>query len=327
MAVITELHRSDIDHILEQYGLGSVENFRETTHGIENSNYFLSLPQDDSEFERTEYVLTVLERETDNRSLVIAALERCHDRGLPVPKLVSSSNGSTIVNHHGREILLYERLPGNHVVYPTTQHCAAIGRFLARMHLILKPLAIDTAYEHKLDWIKSVATECQDALSKEDIRVLHRAINQVGSLLARNEVQGLPQGIIHGDLFRDNVLFNEHGLCGVLDFHHAGSGFWLFDLAIAINDWCTDNGHLDREKTFAMLREYNSIRKFKNTEYWCFPLFLLYAAVCFWLSRLAVSVRDDLPEGFPRKDPKEFAEITQTHLLQPFQIHDLVMSI
>jgi len=327
VAVITELHRSDIDHILKQYELGCVGNFRETTHGIENSNYFLSIQQDGSGPNRTEFVLTVLERETDNRSLVKAALERCSERGLPVPKLESTSDGATIVNHNGREVLVYERLPGNHVVYPTTQHCAAIGRFLARMHLILKPLASDAAYERKLDWIKRVATECQEALSTEDSRMLRRAINQVDSLLDRNDLQGIPQGIIHGDLFRDNVLFNEHGLCGVLDFHHAGHGYWLFDLAIAINDWCIDNGSLDREKTFAMLREYHSIRNFKNTEYWCFPHFLLYAAVCFWLSRLAVSIRDDLPEKFPRKDPKEFAEITRTHLLHPFQIHELVTSI
>lgn len=327
MAVLTELHRSDIDHILEQYGLGSVENFRETTHGIENSNYFLSVQPPSSGSDRTEYVLTVLERETDNRPLVIAALESCYDRGLPVPKLVSARDGSTIVNHQGRDVLIYERLRGSHVAYPTMQHCAAIGRFIARMHLILKPLAIDTAYERKLAWIKKVATKCQDSLSKEDSRILRRAINQVGSLLDRNDVQRIPQGIIHGDLFRDNVLFNEHGLSGVLDFHHAGFDFWLFDLAIAINDWCIDKGSLDREKTFAMLREYNKIRKFKNTEYWCFPHFLLYAAVCFWLSRLAVAVRDDLPEGYPRKDPKEFAEITQTHLMQPFQIHELAITV
>ena len=327
MAVITELHRSDIDHILEQYGLGAVKTFRETTHGIENSNYFLSVQQNSSKSDRTEYVLTVLERDTENRSLVIAALKRCSEHGLPVPELVSTSDGLTIVNHHGRELLICERLPGNHVIYPTTQHCAAIGRFLARMHLILKPLAIDTTYERKLEWIKKVATECQDTLSKDDSRMLRRAINQVDSLLGRNEIKVMPQGIIHGDLFRDNVLFNEHGLCGVLDFHHAGQGFWLFDLAIAINDWCTDNGNLDREKTFALLREYNSIRKLQNTEYWCFPHFLLYAAVCFWLSRLAVAVRDDLPKDYPRKDPQEFAEIVCEHLMRPFQIHELAVTV
>ena len=264
MAVITELHRSDIDHILDQYQLGSVGSFRETTHGIENSNYFLKVQPDSSGSERTEFVLTVLERETANRSLVFAALKRCSERGLPVPQLVSTSDGSVVVNHNGRKVLIYERLPGNHVVYPTIQHCAAIGRFLARMHLILEPLAIDTAYERKLDWIKKAATGCQPVLSNEDSRVLRRAINRVESMLDRNEIQRLPQGIIHGDLFRDNVLFNEHGLCGVLDFHHAGYGFWLFDLAIAINDWCIDNGSLDREKTFAMLREYHSIRNFKR---------------------------------------------------------------
>ena len=226
----------------------------------------------------------------------------------------------------GHEILLCQRLPGNHVVYPTKKHCEAIGRFLARLHLILKPLPIDTPFERNLDWLKNVAASCQRGLPTEESRMLRQVISLLSSLLGRNDVQGLPEGIIHGDLFRDNALFNQHGLCGVFDFHHAGYGYWLFDLAVAINDWCWDSDALDRKKTFAMLREYNAIRKLDAMEYWVFPYFLLYAAVGFWLSRLAITVRDDLPKGYPCKDPKEFAAIVRAHLMHPFQIHELLFS-
>ena len=328
MAVITELHRSDIDRVLAQYELGSLVSFRETAHGIENSNYFVCVEQEATTSGRFEYVLTVLEeQELDNRSLVVAVLDHCSEQGLPVPTLLRTSDGATIAHYQGREILLCERLLGNHVLVPTTQHCAAIGRFLARLHTILQSMSIYTAYERNLEWIKRVSTECQDTLPTDESRMLRRVISLIGSLLRRNDVQRIPQGIIHGDLFRDNVLFNEHGLCGILDFHHAGQGFWLFDLAVAINDWGRENGSLDRDKTFTMLREYNSIRKLIDAEYWCFPQFLLYAATSFWLSRLAISVRDDLPDRYPRKDPKEFAEIVEEHLMRPFQIHELVVSI
>lgn len=328
MAVITELHRSDIDRMLAQYELGTLVNYRETDQGIENSNYFVRIEQNGTPTVRTEYVLTVLEdREPVNRSLVVATMERCSAYGLPVPAIVRTREGAALAHWHDREILLCQRIPGNHVVLPTKKHCGAIGRFLARLHLILKPMGIDTPYARNLGWLKKVSETCQDALQVEERKVLRRAMSLLSSLLERNDVQGLPRGIVHGDLFRDNVLFNQHGLCGVLDFHHAGYGYWLFDLSVAINDCCWENGKIDAEKTFAVLREYDNIRKLETMEYSCFPYFLLYAAVGFWLSRLAIAVRDNLPEGFPRKDPKEFAEKVHEHLMHPFQIHELVTSI
>ena len=328
MAVITELHRIDIDHVLAKYDLGSLVSFRETNDGIENSNYIVCVKHSNSSSDHKEYVLTVLEDQSlDNRSLVLATLERCFVRGLPVPEIVRTSEGSEIANWQDREILLSHRILGNHVVLPTKKHCAAIGRFLARAHLILRSSDDETPYARDLNWLKNVSETCQDSLRTEERRVLRRAMSLLGSLLERNDVQGLPQGIIHGDLFRDNVLFNQHGLCGVLDFHHAGYGYWLFDLAVAINDWCWENGQLDGKKTFAVLREYSNIRKLKAMEHWCFPFFLLYAAVGFWLSRLVISTRDDLPDGYPRKDPQEFADIVQEHLMHPFQVHELVTSL
>ena len=324
MAVITELHRSDIDLILKEYDLGSLVNFRETSDGIENSNFIVSVTQNGSPSEHKEYVLTVLEDQSrNNRSLVLATLKRCFVRGLPVPEIVRTSQGAEIANWQDREILLSHRILGNHVVLPTQKHCAAIGRFLARAHLILQSIDDDTPYARDLNWLKNVSETCQDRLQTEERRVLRRAMSLLGSLLERNDVQGLPQGIIHGDLFRDNVLFNQHGLCGVLDFHHAGYGYWLFDLAVAINDWCWENGQLDGKKTFAVLREYSNIRKLKAMEHWCFPFFLLYAAVGFWLSRLVISTRDDLPDDYPRKDPQELKNKVLQHLLHPFRTHEL----
>ena len=327
MAVITELHRSDIDHVLAQYELGSLVNFRETTQGIENSNYFVLVEQDGTKPIRTEYVLTVLENhESNNHSLVLAALEHSSKHGLPVPAILQTRDAGALANWQDLQVLLSPRISGNHVIYPTKKHCAAIGRFLARLHLILNPLTEDTPYERDFEWLKSVSVECEGALPSEESSTLRRVISLLGSLLNRNDVKGLPQGIIHGDLFRDNALFNQLGLCGVLDFHHAGCSFWLFDIAVAINDWCWESGKLNQEKTFTMLREYNAIRKLDAMEYWCFPYFLLYAAAAFWLSRLAIATRKDLPKAYPRKDPKEFAEIVQEHLMHPFQIHELVMA-
>ena len=268
MAIFTELHRSDIDHVLERYEQGSLVNFPETTHGIENSNYFVLVEQDSIKPVRTEYVLTVLEnRESVNRSLVLAALKRSSEHGLPVSAILPTRDASALANWQDRQVLLSPRITGNHVVYPTKKHCAAIGRFLARLHLVLRLLPEDTPYERDFEWLKRVAAKCEDAVPSEESRTLCRVISLLDSLLNRNDVKGLPQGIIHGDLFRDNALFNQHGLCGILDFHQAGYSYWLFDIAVAIHDWCWENGKLNQDKTFTMLREYNTVRKLDAMEY------------------------------------------------------------
>ena len=111
-------------------------------------------------------------------------------------------------------------------------------------------------------------------------------------MLRREDVKRLPRGVIHGDVFRDNVLFSERGLTGVLDFHHAATGYWIYDLAVVANDWCNDNsGVLDPDRVLALLRAYHAIRPLTPPEVWYFPVFALYAATAFWLSRLTVALR------------------------------------
>ncbi len=139
-------------------------------------------------------------------------------------------------------------------------------------------------------------------------------VESIGSMLRREDVQRLPRGIIHGDIFRDSVLFSERGLTGVLDFHHAAAGYWIYDLAVAANDWCNDNsGVLDSDRTLALLRAYHAIRPLTPTEAWHFPMFALYAAAAFWLSRLTVDMRRKSQPRARVNNPEEFQRIVQQH--------------
>ena len=134
--------------------------------------------------------------------------------------------------------------------------------------------------------------------------------------------------MIHGDLFRDNVLFNERGLTGVLDFHHASTGYWLFDLAVIANDWCTDSqGRLDPDRTQALLVAYHRIRPLTEAEVWFFTSFALYAALCFWTSRLSVALKAREETGLRSKNPEEFRRIVMQHLRHPFHIDARILDI
>ena len=131
----------------------------------------------------------------------------------------------------------------------------------------------------------------------------------------------LPQGPIHGDLFRDNVLFNEWGLSGVLDFHHASHGYLIYDLAVAANDWCTDaTGALDEERTLALLRAYHRIRPLHPQELWHFPVFALYAGLAFWTSRLVVTLEQRRGRAVRANNPEELQRIVEHHAAHFFYL-------
>ncbi len=134
----------------------------------------------------------------------------------------------------------------------------------------------------------------------------------------------LPRGIIHGDLFRDNVLFDPQRITAIIDFYNACQDDWLYDVAITVNDWCTESdGTLDALRTRSLLMHYHEIRPFTAQEEQSWPLMLLMAACRFWVSRL-IDWQKNAPlqlehSGQPitLKDPLEFQRIVQTHLTQP----------
>ena len=136
----------------------------------------------------------------------------------------------------------------------------------------------------------------------------------------------LPGGVIHGDLFRDNVLFNDGTLSGLLDFHHAARGTWLYDVCVIANDWCCDtHGALNRERTMALLRGYHAVRPLTRAELWFFPLFALYAGCAFWLSRLDGTVRARTDRSVRLKNPAEFERIVTEHNAHFFYIDERVL--
>jgi homoserine kinase type II len=175
-------------------------------------------------------------------------------------------------------------------------------------------MALDApAYPRNIQWLARTTEAVQPSLRFADGELLNAALSTVTSLLDRSDAANLPHGIIHGDLFRDNVLFTERGLSGVLDFHHAAAGSWIYDLAVAANDWCSvGDGALDNERVLSLMRSYHSVRPLKLPELWFFPAFALYAALTFWLSRL-----DGLRtagEAGRTKNPAEFRRIVQAHM-------------
>lgn len=273
--------------VADAYRLGHVTACWPASRGVENRNYFLTCSA--GALSR-EYVLTIMQRPANSGAELVRLLEACEAAGLPVPAPLRNRSGLVETTINGQPALVAPRLSGRHVVNPTVAEAEAVGRFLARLHTAANTIAPSLPdYPRTPEWLRSRADETKPELGWLRRELLDDALEAVESLLERDDVACLPTGVIHGDLFRDNVLFDRWGLSGVLDFHHASRGFLLYDLAVTANDWCAEpNGALDTERLQALLRGYHSIRRLDTAEFWFLPAFLLYAALAFWLSRLVV---------------------------------------
>ena len=328
MAAITSLPKKVIETILQQYDAGQLASFTPTPEGIENTNYFVRTHRTiNQEAVASEFVLSIIEsHRPEQLPYMIRLLDQCAHYGLPVASVIKTTSGEAVYQIQEKPVLLSARIKGQHVLAPVRDQCEAIGRFLARMHLVTQAMNIDEVpYLRDANWLESTAQSLDGTLDSEFKDLLRSSTRTVVSALERPDVQALPQGGIHGDLFRDNALFNKYGLTGILDFHHAGYGFFSFDLAVAVNDWCRSSNLLDPNRTFALLRAYHSIRPLEPQEFWFFPVFLLYAALAFWLSRLDAEEKQKTSMDVLKKDPREFAQLVKSHTIRPFRIAELAL--
>lgn len=315
MNAITQLDVLDLEDTISRYNVGELLRYWPAVNGIENSNYFVRTVRNGQEHE---YVLTILEQPSNAGRAYVPLLDLCVEAGLPVAKVIRSVKGEAFEHYDRKAVLLSQRLPGQHVYNPTQAQIRCLGRFIARLHVATWKWDFPVPpYPRDSVWLEHHAALCRGYLPFQSAALMADTVREVNSLLQRQDTRALPAGVIHGDLFRDNVLFNAHGLSGVLDFHHAARGYLIYDLAVAANDWCTDaDGLLDAQLSLTLLRAYHEIRPLQASELQLLPAFMLYAALSFWLSRLVVSLHQakGKPDAKVRcNNPQEFERIVRQH--------------
>lgn len=305
MAVHTPLSEDLISAFVQPYQLGSLIRFKGLTNGIENTNYLVTL---ENGTDIKEYILTLFEQLSEkNVAFFTRLLQHLAKNGLPVPQpLTRPDTNTTLQQLANKPALLLSKLPGAHLIEPDAEHCYTLGQALARQHLATADLKHDG--DGALDVIRS--GEELSLSNHRDQQLLSNEIQNARTLLTDSS---LPYGLIHGDLFRDNVLFEETELTGLLDYYSATMGPLLFDVAVTINDWCvTDDRKLDPTRVTALLEGYNSIRPLTPQEHDLLPQYLRAAALRFWISRLHNQNKPLITctnIHVPRKDPNEFRDL------------------
>ena len=291
-----------------------MRDFQGIAAGSENSNFFVSL-------EQGEFVLTLIERgPSADLPFFIELLDVLHDAGLPVPYALRTASGEALRSLAEKPALLQPRLAGKHVHEANAHHCQEVGALLARIHLATRNQPLPRKSDRGLDWMLAEGPSLALKLPDEQLQLLRDALAEIQALKPR--ILALPQANLHADLFRDNVLFDGNHLAGVIDFYNACSGPMLYDLAIALNDWCSrDDGSLDSKRAQALLGAYAGLRAFTAAEAELWPAMLRIACVRFWLSRL-IAAESFAGQEVLIHDPAEFqrrlAQRQQVALALPF---------
>lgn len=308
MSVFTPVGTAELDAWLGSYEAGTATELTPIAAGIENTNYFVTTSLG-------RYVLTLFERVGgDELAYYLALMTHLAGCGIPCPAPVARRGGTVCGTLNGRPAALLARLPGASVEHPGEGHCAAVGEMLARLHQAGASFADRRPNPRGARWRRDTGQALLPLLGPDDAALLKEELH-FQSLF---NFPDLPRGVVHGDLFRDNVLFASPDgarIGGVIDFYFAGEDAWLFDLAVCANDWCVDaGGEPDPARTRALLHGYHALRPLTALERGAWPVLLRAAALRFWLSRLADRQRHDDAHLGRAKDPAPYRELLRLRI-------------
>lgn len=302
MAVFTPLSDAQVASFLERFDVGRLAKLEGVASGTENSTFFVTT-------DHQSLVLTLFEQgEHDELPFFVDLLDYLAEHRLPVPGPVHDSQGVALQSLAGKPALLFPRLPGKSPKAPNLTQCRALGDALGRMHVVSQRFEGHRPNPRDLHWLLASYHQVLAYLSPDDQTLMSDEIDTYQGTFG--DAGELPQGAIHGDLFRDNTLFDGDRLGGIIDFYNGCTGELLFDLAIVVNDWASDaDGSLNRERHDALLGAYLARRPLTETERECWPLMLRMTALRYWLSRLLVVYVDPPAHELTPHDPERFRTI------------------
>ncbi len=307
MSVFTKVSHPELVDFLKAYPVGALIGHQGIGEGVENTNYFVDTADG-------RWVLTLFERlNHEDLPFFLGLMTHLASRGYPSAMPACTREGANLTTLNGKPAALVRRLTGQSVLFPTVAQCQAVGRALGELHLAGQSFDGRAINARGADWRRATA----EALIPHTDAAQRTLIETELAAQAALDWSKLLQGVIHADLFRDNVLFVDERLTGVIDFYYACTDALVYDLAVTLNDWCVDpDGRPNPARWQTMSLAYRSARELTTEERQAWPLVLRAAALRFYLSRL-------YDWTFPRegdvvhvKDPAQYRRILEWHRQQ-----------
>ena len=301
MAVYTEVSDDALAAFVARYEIGEMTSLKGIAEGVENSNYLLTT-------DKSRYILTLYEKRTSRADLpfFLGLMEHLAARGLSCPLPMRDRDGQMLQELAGRPAALVTFLDGLSIRRPQVRHCAALGAALAALHKAGEGFSIRRANGLTLPgW-----HELNGRLGKDAATIipgLDKLIADELALLSATWPMDLPEGVIHADLFPNNVFFRGDELTGLIDFYFACNDFLAYDLAVSVIAWCfEDDGAFNITKGRALIAAYDAARPLTAAEVDALPLLARGAALRFLLTRAYDWIHTPPSALVKRLDPMEY---------------------
>ena len=309
MAIYTKVDTHEAKSILENFNLGELKKIQGIKKGIENTNYLLITTTG-------KFILTLFEKRVKTKELpfFMNLMLSLNDRKILCPKPIKNKNKKTLFQIKNRQAAICSFVYGKEKTNHTLSECQLIGKNIAKLHMVGRKIKLHRVNNLSIkSWIalnQSIKTK-----ANKKIPNIYSFINTLLLDLKKKWPSQLPTGIIHGDLFPDNIFFNKKKFAGFIDFYFSCSDFLIYDIAICINAMCFDKKiKFNKLKANALLKGYSSQRKISKKEFTALPQLLLGASIRFFLTRLHDSINRQKGAVVKVKNPNEFLKRIQFYI-------------
>ncbi len=308
MAVYTEVTDENLRDFVAGYSIGEVRSCKGIAEGIENTNYLVST-------DGGLFILTLYEKRVKPEDLpfFLGLMEHLAAKGIPCPTPIKDRSGKSLRELSGRPAAMVSFLDGMWPRRITPDHCALLGEVMARMHVGGNGFALSRANDLSVDSWRGLF-DASAARADEVEAGLSAVLENEMSVLEADWPSDLPSGVIHGDLFPDNVFFQRQELSGLIDFYFACNDFYAYDIAVCLNAWCFEaDRSFNITKARRLLNAYRKVRDFSPLELEALPLLARGSAMRFLLTRLYDWLNTPPDALVTPKDPLEYLEKLKFH--------------
>jgi homoserine kinase type II len=308
MAVYSTIEKQELLNLLKNYNIGSLTKFEGILEGVENTNYKITTS-------KNIYILTIFEKRVLKEDLPFFFNLKNHliNKNFNCPKPVLNNKGENISIIKNKSCVLISYLEGSKINNVTENHCYQVGEILSLLHKYTNDFKQNR--ENKMSYFQweNIYTKCKKS-SYETYPEIFNLIERELLFIKNNWPNNIPRGVIHADVFQDNVFFKNNKFSGLIDFYFACNDFLSYDLALTINAWCfKDVNKIDIDKFLSLVNGYQKNRLLNEEEKNSLSVLLRGAALRILLTRLHDKIFHSEGAFLKPKNPEEFLYILRYH--------------
>ena len=309
MAVYTQISIDELNLFLSKYNIDNINEFSGIKGGTSNSNYLLTA-------DNKKFILTIFEERTNQENLpfYFDLMNHLNAHDIKCPEVIKDKQGNFSNSIKQKHAVITSFLTGSSLEKIKPIHCSNLGLTIAKMHNASEKLNIKRENELGFDKLGIIIEKLKTYKKHIDDEKL-KLIEDEFLFLSREISKDLPSGIIHADLFPDNIFFEENNLTGIIDFYFSCNDFYAYEIAICLNAWCFEdsNNEFNPTKAKYLLGSYNQERKFSNEEVEALPLLARASALRYLLTRLLDFYSHEDSDLILKKDPNEYISKLRFH--------------